>query len=344
MSLLIRRRDIGTKKEVAAHRQLDDATAQRAAAGIGVGAMGSTVKNIERHLAAAGFKPGTVDGTFGNQTRAAVIGFQRAAGLAETGLVDAATWSQLRKAVFAARSGVSPAQRLNEKSSAVKKSEAMLKRLGRKPGKVDGLFTEATQRAVKRFQRKHGLTPTGQIGAPTMRTLQKVYDDRFNRVEKPKSIWRPNPNFGSRDGADIDALILHHTAGGTAEGAMATLKSRGISAHYVLDKDGTLYQTVADQNEAYHAGVAAIRGDASPTVNNRSIGIEIVNLGTGKDKFTEAQYRTLEKLVPYLMKKYKIPMANLLGHKDVALPKGRKTDPAPNFDFERIRRAARRVL
>lgn len=93
--------------------------------------------------------------------------------------------------------------------------------------------------------------------------------------------------------------------------------------------------------KAWHAGVSALRGDSSPSVNARSIGIEITNAGDGKTPFTEGQYRALEKLVPWLMKTYQVPMQNLVGHEDAALPKGRKIDPAENFDFARIRRATR---
>jgi len=165
------------------------------------------------------------------------------------------------------------------------------------------------------------------------------------RVTKPDVVWKPSPNFSSRGGADIDSVVLHHTASNNTAADLATLRSRSaeVSAHYLIGRDGKIYQLVKDGMKAWHAGVSALRGDSSPSVNARSIGIEITNAGDGRTPFTERQYKALEQLVPWLMKTYKVPMQNLVGHKDVALPKGRKIDPAANFDFARIRRAVRQA-
>lgn len=147
-------------------------------------------------------------------------------------------------------------------------------------------------------------------------------------------------NYGSRSGTDIDAIMLHHTAGSTASGAASALNSRGLSAHYVVDKDGTIYQMVGDERRAFHAGGGSIRGDGRD-VNDRSIGIEIVNLGNGTDRYTEAQYRALEQLVPYLADRYDIPVRNIVGHSETGNPNrpASRPEPSRNFDWERIRRS-----
>ena len=151
--------------------------------------------------------------------------------------------------------------------------------------------------------------------------------------------WVPSANFSSRGGADIDSIILHHTASNNTAGDLATLTKKGtdVSAHYLIGQDGTIYHLVDDKMAAWHAGVSTLHGDTSPSVNARSLGIEITNDGSGKTPFTEAQYKALEKLVPYLARRYRVPKENILGHRDVA--PGRKTDPADNFDWARIRRA-----
>ena len=106
-----------------------------------------------------------------------------------------------------------------------------------------------------------------------------------------------------------------------------------VSAHYMVDRDGKIYQLVNDQKRAWHAGKGELHG--VPTdVNGRSIGIEIVNDGSGKTPFTDAQYKSLTQLVGYLKQEYKVPMNNILGHKDVAVPKGRKGDPAEQLRLE----------
>src|SRR6185295_9305376 len=103
------------------------------------------------------------------------------------------------------------------------------------------------------------------------------------------------------------------------------------SAHYVIAKDGTIFQLVQDEMRAWHAGTPAKLHGEESDVNSRSIGIEITNEGQGHTPFTEAQYQALEALVPWLARTYNVPVTNLVGHKDVALPVGRKHDPAENF-------------
>ncbi|HYH99400.1 N-acetylmuramoyl-L-alanine amidase, partial [Hyalangium sp.] len=72
-------------------------------------------------------------------------------------------------------------------------------------------------------------------------------------------------------------------------------------------------------------------------VNGRSIGIELVNDGGGKTPYTDAQMKSLIQLTGYLKQEYKVPMNNIVGHKDVAVPKGRKSDPSANFNWNRLR-------
>ena len=160
------------------------------------------------------------------------------------------------------------------------------------------------------------------------------------RFTKPAVIDAPSPNYNSRYGTPIDAIVLHHTGSNSGSGAVSWLRNPAseVSANYVLDRDGTIYQLVGDEKRAWHAGEGALNG--VPTdVNARSIGIEIVNDGSGTTPFTEAQYGALTQLVGYLKQEYGVPMGNIVGHKDVALPYGRKNDPAPNFDWNRLRNA-----
>lgn len=163
------------------------------------------------------------------------------------------------------------------------------------------------------------------------------------RIERPPiNTQYSSPNYGSRRGTDIDTVVLHHTGSNNFRGDLSTLTTRNgqnsVSAHYLIAKDGTIYQLVDDRYRAWHAGDSALHG--VPTdVNARSIGIEIVSDGS-RGSYTERQYQALERLVPYLTERYDVPLNNLVGHKDVAIPRGRKIDPA-NFDFERIRRAVR---
>ncbi|MFP5500911.1 MAG: N-acetylmuramoyl-L-alanine amidase, partial [Candidatus Sericytochromatia bacterium] len=66
---------------------------------------------------------------------------------------------------------------------------------------------------------------------------------------KPNTVNIPSPNHSSRNGAKIDTIILHHTAGGgTAQdvGRYFQNRSAQVSANYTIGKDGTIVQSVPD--------------------------------------------------------------------------------------------------
>jgi len=157
------------------HRRLDAATARAAENGIAAGSSERVVKNVQAHLKSAGFNPGQVDGRFDGRTEEMVKQFQKKAGLPETGQVDARTWKQLEKARFLAKDGTSPAQTLGEKSAAVERSERILKKLGYKNVKVDGIFDRATQKASRAFEKKFpGMGDDGRIGEGQLERMKQV--------------------------------------------------------------------------------------------------------------------------------------------------------------------------
>ncbi|MBM7112415.1 N-acetylmuramoyl-L-alanine amidase [Archangium primigenium] len=217
-----------------------------------------------------------------------------------------------------------------------------------------GVFGNKTKAAVTKFQGDHKLPTTGYYGDQTHAALKKALaaggkppvdgptkpgPTKPGSFTKPPVISAPSPNSNSRGGTDIDTIVLHHTASNNGASDLAWMRNpqSQVSAHYMLDRDGKIYQLVGDEKRAWHAGKGELHG--VPTdVNGRSIGIEIVNDGSGKTPFTDAQYKSLTQLVGYLKQEYKVPNNNILGHKDVAVPKGRKSDPASNFDWARLRK------
>ncbi|MBL8911853.1 MAG: peptidoglycan-binding protein [Archangium sp.] len=161
-------------KETAASRQLDRATLDASRLGVREGDHSRVVANIQQHLRAAGFDPQRVSGTFDERTTGALKAFQRRSKLEPTGVVDSKTWRELRKARMEATSGTSPAQRLNERSGAVKASEKLLKKLGFNPGKVDGLFDKRTEKAVRAFERQQHMKVDGAIGTGQLAKMKKL--------------------------------------------------------------------------------------------------------------------------------------------------------------------------
>lgn len=149
----------------------------------------------------------------------------------------------------------------------------------------------------------------------------------------------PSPNHGPRPaGVAIDTIVLHYTGMKTAAEALRRLcdPAAKVSAHYAMDEDGSVIRLVPEEMRAWHAGVSSWRGESN--INDRSIGIEIVNPGHefGYRPFPEPQMAALIALLHGILGRHRIPAARVLGHSDVA--PGRKQDPGELFDWKRLAR------
>jgi hypothetical protein len=147
------------------------------------------------------------------------------------------------------------------------------------------------------------------------------------KPDYPNAIWRPasSKNYGNRpSGAVIDCVVLHATAGSLA-GTLAWFANpnSGVSAHYVVAKDGDVYQMVEEKRRAHHAGASSYQGRED--FNDFSIGIELVNRNDGIDPYPPDQFEAAVALVSYLVDKYDIQREWIVGHADISTVG--KTDP-----------------
>ncbi|MBK7023183.1 MAG: N-acetylmuramoyl-L-alanine amidase [Sulfuritalea sp.] len=141
--------------------------------------------------------------------------------------------------------------------------------------------------------------------------------------------WQPSPNFDQRR---PNFVILHQTSNDNVDKALATLTDpqRGVSAHYLIGRDGAVLQLVDESARAWHAGASWWGG--STDLNSASIGIELDN--TGEEPFAEPQIAALLVLLDELRTRHRIPAANYLAHGDVAPT--RKVDPGRLFPWRRL--------
>lgn len=150
----------------------------------------------------------------------------------------------------------------------------------------------------------------------------------------------PNQNARPRSTPGLSCVVLHATAdGGSEAGAEEWLtepRSRA-SAHLHLRRDGMVVRLVPDARRAWHAGVSRWRG--RDDVNGFSLGWELANRNDGREAYTEAQYATVIRLAAHYVAQG-LPLDAFVSHAEVALPAGRKTDPA-GFDWERFRAGVR---
>ena len=142
----------------------------------------------------------------------------------------------------------------------------------------------------------------------------------------------PSPNFNHRN-APIDILLLHYTGMRTAQEALDRLidPKAQVSAHYVIDEDGTTYRLVDEAHRAWHAGAGYWAG--ARDINAHSVGIEIVNPGHefGYRPFHQVQMLAVLELAKDVVTRHRIAPARVLGHSDVAPL--RKEDPGELFNW-----------
>jgi len=167
----------------------------------------------------------------------------------------------------------------------------------------------------------------------------------------------PSPNFNLRPSLNrqpiaVDLLVIHNIslpAGqfGTdyveqlfcnrldpsSHPSFESLRDVTVSAHFFVRRDGAIVQFVATDARAWHAGVSQFEG--RDNCNDFSVGIELE--GTDELSFADAQYDSLRWLVQGLIRNYpQLTPARIVGHSDIA--PGRKTDPGPAFEWDRLRR------
>lgn len=130
-------------------------------------------------------------------------------------------------------------------------------------------------------------------------------------------------------------VVVHYTGMGSCAAARARLcdPAAEVSAHWLVDLDGTCTLLVDEHLRAWHAGAGTWQGRGD--VNSRSIGIELHN--DGRAPFAARQMLALEALLRGVMGRWSIPPQGVIAHSDMA--PDRKSDPGPRFDWRRLARA-----
>ncbi len=133
-------------------------------------------------------------------------------------------------------------------------------------------------------------------------------------------------------------VVLHYTALPAAE-SLHVLSTQDVSAHYLITDANPphVYQLVPETRRAWHAGDSSWYGEIS--LNDSSVGIEIVNLGnsTGTwQPFTPGQIKMLIPLLRDIVQRNGVEPQNIVAHSDIA-PQ-RKLDPGPLFPWHLLAR------
>lgn len=145
--------------------------------------------------------------------------------------------------------------------------------------------------------------------------------------------------WGFAKGAEsraVDTIVIHSSYNALSADPydlselIREYKEYGVAPHYLIDRGGSVYRLVKEDDIAYHAGESRTP-DGRKNVNNFSIGIEMMN--TKEDECTAKQYAALNALLTDLKSKYKIKY--VLGHNEIA--PDRKDDPW-NFEWSKLKK------
>ena len=166
-----------------------------------------------------------------------------------------------------------------------------------------------------------------------------------------KASRTPSPNQDARpDPDDVSLVVVHgislppgefgtgaverffrNTLDCSRDPRLADLEGVRVSTHLFVSRSGGLSQFVPFDRRAWHAGVSCCRGRSS--CNDFSIGIELE--GTDDSGYTDRQYVVLARILNTLIARYpRLDRSAIVGHSEIA--PGRKTDPGPNFDWQRV--------
>lgn len=160
----------------------------------------------------------------------------------------------------------------------------------------------------------------------------------------------PTPNV-TEGTNDVEGIILHHTATANGEQALKALTSprSGVSCHVLIDTDGTRYVLADPTQITWHAGKSTLNGRDG--CNNFTVGIEFQG-NTVEQPLTDDQIESAIDYVLPIMRRYSIPMKNIVTHEMIrrnfkeAHPKAKahaKVDVTPE-EHDRFIKALRRRM
>ncbi len=184
---------------------------------------------------------------------------------------------------------------------------------------------------------------TLQGGVPTASDSPEVVVTSGKVRAALKPLWMRTSNTSPRS-EPINMIIIHHTGTTNLRSVIQTFLTGETSAHYVVDRDGSVYKLAVESRATWHAGYSY--WDGTEGMNENSIGIEILH-DTATGLYPQDQVNAVATLVKKLRAAHvTIEPALIIGHSDIAInrpedrpPKrhGRKSsDPGSAFPWEQL--------
>jgi len=164
----------------------------------------------------------------------------------------------------------------------------------------------------------------------------------FGTSDYPSSVWRPSPNYNSRNGTPV-SLVVIHTCEGNYAGCWGWLRNSaaGASAHYVVKENGAeITQLVREASRAWHvaapyqcsrAGGQQCNRNGQST-NTFSVGIEHAGFAS-QASFSSGMIEASAKLTCDITKSHNIvrDRNHIVAHGQ--LQPWNRTDPGKNWPW-----------
>jgi len=179
-------------------------------------------------------------------------------------------------------------------------------------------------------------------GAPDFAPLEEEIHSDFQWLTRNRARARGRDVYEV-----IDTVVIHATAGFATQHAVDTWRKRRASAHWIIPDENEpqhgefAWATVAEAKAAYHVRDSVdLPPELSdgPNVNNRSLGIEIVNtqnVENYSDQYSEWQIQMTAWIVLYAWAKYP-NLRHIISH--AKLDPNRRADPGSNFPWPEFQR------
>ncbi|WP_010281907.1 N-acetylmuramoyl-L-alanine amidase [Bacillus timonensis] len=190
--------------------------------------------------------------------------------------------------------------------------------------------------------------------------VEVATEEIITTVQKPLPL-----DISEKRTKEITHLMIHFISNAgvnpadpyNVEDVYSIFEEYGLSVHYLIDREGTIYSLVPEDRVAYHAGKGSLSDfpEYENKMNEYSIGIELLAIGTREEMvkiipeniynqidpslagYTDAQYQSLELLITTILKRNPSILRDrnhVIGHDEYA--PGRKTDPGSLFDWSKI--------
>lgn len=222
---------------------INKAISERHNAGNGtlkVGSRGTSVTSLQKNLNTLGYNVGTPDGIFGNNTKNAVMKFQRTYGITADGIVGKTTQDAINMTVTRKNKGVLSRGQI---SNDVRTVQSNLKKIGLLSDNADGVFGKNTENAVIQFQKKYGLTADGLVGTKTKNKLEQVAKNHSASQTNPGASYVPKTGDKNVD-AILDKLNKNLNVESDKKVAMLTagkeLLQKGYDMRFVAGVLGNI--------------------------------------------------------------------------------------------------------